>query len=151
MSNITGNLLKDYTNQEPTHYRPRYGDKKLLEELLIGKRVKSVDKDKMVLEDGTIITIECSEQDCCADADGVFEFASWNNKNLDAVITNIKIHEPIEVPDNSTHVMRNTISVFNNQNIIALANAQADAGNGGFYYSVASLVINEIHFPFVEA
>lgn len=151
MSNITGDLLKDYTNQEPTRYRPRYGDKKLLEELLIGKRLKSVYKDKMVLEDETIITIECSEQDCCAGADGAFEFSNWNNENLDAVITNIKIHEPIEVPDNDTHVVRNTISVFNNQNVIALANATADAGNGGYYYSVASLVINEIHFPFVEA
>lgn len=151
MSNIIGNLLENYTNQEPTRYRPRYGDKKLLEELLIGKRVKSVYKDKMVLEDETIVTIECSEQDCCASIDGTFEFDRWNNENLDAVITNIKIHEPIEVPDNDTHVVRNTISVFNNQNVVALANAEADAGNGGYYYSVASLVINEIHFPFVEA
>ena len=151
MNNIKGSLLENYTNQEATRYRPRYGDKKLLEELLIGKRVKSIYKDKMVLEDGTIVTIECSEQDCCADADGWFEFASWNNENLDAVITNIKIHEPIEIPNNNTDVMRNTISVFNNQNVIALANAEADTGNGGHYYSVASLVINEIHFPFVEA
>lgn len=47
--------------------------------------------------------------------------------------------------------LNNGSNYLSNQNPIALAECVADDGNGGFYYSVGSLVIGDIHFPFVEA
>ncbi|MEB3521030.1 hypothetical protein SM122_10775 [Streptococcus sp. S2(2023)] len=44
-----------------------------------------------------------------------------------------------------------TVTIYHNQNPIALAECEADDGNGGFYYSVGSLVIGNIHFPVVDA
>ena len=35
--------------------------------------------------------------------------------------------------------------------LLALAECEADDGNGGYYYSVGSLVVGEIHFPVVRA
>lgn len=43
------------------------------------------------------------------------------------------------------------VTIYHNQNPIALAECEADDGNGGYYYSVGSLVIGKIHFPVVEA
>ena len=40
--------------------------------------------------------------------------------------------------------------IFHNQNVIAQADMEADAGNGGYYYSVGSIVVGEVHFPIVE-
>lgn len=61
-----------------------YGKWEDLEKQLLNKRVIEWDKDKLVLEDATVITIECSEQACCAWAGGEFK-----NVELDALITNV--------------------------------------------------------------
>ena len=47
--------------------------------------------------------------------------------------------------------MRNTVTIYHNQNPIAIADCEADAGNGGYYYSVCSLVIKNVHYKVVEA
>ena len=127
-----------------------YGDLDQLREMILYKRVKEINEDKVTLENGLVLTIECSEWDCCAGGEGGFKFDK-NNVPLDAVITDFKIGEPEEVLDDDTIVMQNTISMFHNQNKIIEPNAETDEGNGGYYYSVTSLVINGIHFPFVEA
>ena len=43
------------------------------------------------------------------------------------------------------------IKLFHNQNVIAQNMVGADAGNGGYYYSVASLVIGDFELPILEA
>lgn len=128
----------------------RYGTLEEMKDLILYKTIKEIDENKIVLENGAVITIECSESDCCAGGEGSFEFSDWN-KPIDAVITDFKIGEPIDVPDGDTTVRRNTITLYHNMNPIVLANAETDAGNGGYYYSVTSLVIGRIHFPFVDA
>jgi len=128
----------------------RYGNMKELKEAILHKRVVSIDRDKVQLENGIVLTIELSEADCCAGGGGQFEFDE-ENPPLDAMITDINIGEEEDVPDDDTIVTRNTITLFHNQNEIIKANAETDAGNGGYYYSVTSLVINDIHFPFVSA
>nr|WP_228380031.1 hypothetical protein [Streptococcus agalactiae] len=105
------------------------------------------DKDYLLLEDGTKVTIEMSESDCCAHAGGEFQ-----NVKLDAVITDVKIGEQVkEESDWGETTSTNTVTIYHNQNPIALAECEANDGNGGFYYSVGSLIIGKIHFPVVEA
>jgi hypothetical protein len=123
-----------------------YGDIKDLNKHLLYKRIVEWNKDKLVLDDGTVITLETSEQDCCADAYGEF-----SNVELDAVITNVEVGEQVNIPDNDTTINEVRVTLFHNQNPIALAEMTADAGNGGYYYSVGSFVVNGIHFPIVEA
>ena len=114
------------------------------------KRVISWDIYKIVLEDGTIISLECTEQDCCAGAYGEFKPLT-ERPPLDAMITDIVIGEEIEIPDNDTIVNSVELKIFHNQNIICEAEMTADAGNGGYYYSVGSLRVNNITFPIVSA
>ena len=88
-----------------------------------------------------------SESDCCAYAGGEFK-----DVKLDAIITDIKIGEQVtEKSDSGTAESKNTVTIYHNQNPIALAECEADDGNGGYYYSVGSLVVGKIHFPVVEA
>ena len=56
-----------------------------------------------------------------------------------------------KIPDFDTIINEVRVTLFHNQNPIALAEMTADAGNGGYYYSVGSLVVNGIHFPIVQA
>ncbi|MDQ0154973.1 DUF7448 domain-containing protein [Robertmurraya andreesenii] len=123
-----------------------YGDFKDLNKHLLYKRIVEWDENKLVLDDGTIVTLEESEQDCCASASGKF-----SNVKLDAVITNVEVGEQVNIPDEYTTINEVTVTLFHNQNPIALAEMTADAGNGGYYYSVGSFVVNGIHFPIVEA
>lgn len=136
----------------PSYYEPdwgnaRYGSLEELKELLLYKRIVKWDKDFLLLEDGTRVTIEMSESDCCASAGGEFK-----NVTLDAVITDVEIGEQVkEESDWGETTSTNTVTIYHNQNPIALAECEADDGNGGYYYSVGSLVIGDIHFPVVEA
>lgn len=136
----------------PNYYEPdwenaRYGSLEELKELLLYKRIVNWDKDFLLLEDGTRVTIEMSESDCCAYAGGEFQDVS-----LDAVITDVEIGEQVkEESDCGETTSTNTVTIYHNQNPIALAECEANDGNGGYYYSVGSLVVGKIHFPVVEA
>lgn len=123
-----------------------YGNLEDLPKLLLYKRIVAWNKDRLVLEDGTMITLETSEQDCCAGAYGTF-----SEVELDAVITDISIGEMVDVPDDDTIINEVKVVIYHNQNPIAKAEMFATAGNGGYYYSVGSFVVNGIHFPIVNA
>lgn len=130
----------------PEQEDARYGSLEELKELLLLKRIVKWDKDFLLLEDGTKVTIEMSESECCAYAGGEFK-----NVKLDAVITDVKIGEPTKFDNGDGTTCENTVTIYHNQNPIALAECEANDGNGGYYYSVASIVIGNIHFPVVEA
>lgn len=131
----------------PEQEDARYGSLEELKELLLLKRIVKWDKDFLLLEDGTKVTIEMSESECCAYAGGEFK-----DVKLDAVITDVKIGEQVMKEEYfGTTKNRNTVTIYHNQNPIALAECEANDGNGGYYYSVASIVIGNIHFPVVEA
>ncbi|AHJ87566.1 hypothetical protein Bp8pC_136 [Bacillus phage Bp8p-C] len=123
-----------------------YGDLKDLNKHLLYKRIVEWDHNKLVLDDGTVITLEMSENDCCALAHGTF-----SNVKLDAVITNVEIGEKVSIPHEDVDVNEVKVTLYHNQNPIALAEMYADSGNGGCYYSVGSFVVNGIHFPIVDA
>ena len=90
----------------------------------------------IVLDNGMRLTIEETEQDCCACASGQFE-----DVVLDAAITNVSdIHyEPWE--DDDTYGCSATVTIMHNRNLICKAVANADAGNGGYYFSIASFIV----------
>lgn len=142
------NIIKDGFMFEPRGENARYGTEEELRDLILYKRVKKWDNDHLELEDGTKITIEMSDYDCCA-----YAFGEFKNVKLDAVTTDfefVKVDEDrYDTDDEVTNKVN--VKIYHNQNPIALAECSADNGNGGFYYSVASLVIGDIHFPVVRA
>lgn len=144
MSNI---ISKELFRDEPRGKNTRYGTEEELRDLILYKRVKKWDKDNLELEDGTKITIEMSDYDCCA-----YAFGEFKNVKLDAVITDFEV---VEVDDDSydtkyEKTKKVIVKIYHNLNPIALAECSANNGNGGYYCSVASLVIGDIHFPVVQ-
>ena len=123
---------------------------KYIEELkqsLLYKTITTWDNNSLTLSDGTKVTIECTNNECCAWAGGEFK-----DVTLDAIITDVTTGD-ITTHGDSWDMTTNevTITVYHNQNPIALAECYADNGNGGYYYSVCSLVVNGIHHPVVSA
>lgn len=117
----------------------------LLEKLLF-KRIVEWNEDRLVLSDGLVVTIEMSESDCCAYAGGQFK-----DVELDAVITNVELGEETSYFDGNYTTYSNTLTFLHNLNPIAVADMTADDGNGGYYYSVGSVVIKNAHYPVVRA
>ena len=109
---------------------------KAIKELLLYKKIVAWTEDTIKLDDGTIISIEETEQDCCASAVGTF-----SKVKLDAVITDVKLVEKESWEDEDTYGCRVKIIVLHNQNLVCEINADANAGNGGYYYSIASFVV----------
>lgn len=106
--------------------------------LLYHKIVKWED-NKIVLDNNIEISIEETAQDCCAHAYGQFE-----NVVLDAAITDVSDikYEPWKDEDGwGGYGCEATVTIMHNRNIICNAVGNADAGNGGYYYSIASFVI----------
>lgn len=130
-------------------YKINYKEFKEIKKQLLYKKVKEWTDKTLTLDDGTLVEIVESEQDCCASAGG-----EWTNVKLDAVITNVKIENEREQQkfdrwsDESESLA--TVVLYHNQNPIAQGECYADAGNGDFYYSICSLKIKDIHYPVVK-
>ena len=112
----------------------------LLKQKILYKRIKEMTKDKLILEDGTEVYFECTDWDCYAFASG-----TWKTAEIDAVITDVKMidynqdeSEVFDFPSSTAKIV-----LYHNQNSVAQANLYADAGNGGYYYSVLSVFVNE--------
>lgn len=125
---------------------PEYKDFNELKERLLHKRIVKWDEDELTLEDGLVLKIKETEQDCCASAGGKFK-----DVVLDAVITDVSEPVVTNVPDDDTIVNTAIVTIYHNQNPIAIADCYADAGNGGYYYSVCSFVVGTDNYKIVEA
>ena len=105
--------------------------------MLLYRKVVAWDEETITLDNGIKIAIEETEQDCCACASGRF-----TDVELNAVITDVSnIKRKSWEEDGETYGCEAVIKLFHNRNLICRAEADADAGNGGYYYSIASLVI----------
>lgn len=95
------------------------------------------DDNKIVLDNGLIIAIEETAQDCCARAQGDF-----SDVVLQAAITSVT--EPKYDPwkSSDTYGCSAVVKFLHNRNLICQANGDADAGNGGYYFSIASFVVS---------
>ena len=109
-----------------------------LRQMLLYRRIVKWEENTIVLDNGIEISIEETDQDCCAHASGEF-----TDVVLDAAITDVKDiqYEPWEYGDWGAYGCRATMTIMHNRNIICKAVGDADAGNGGYYYSVASFVV----------
>ena len=120
-----------------------YKTDKDLGKKLIGRKIIEWSEDYLKLDDDTIITIEMTENDCCATAGGEFK-----DIKLEAVITDIRFGEPVEVSDqwyDETEAKREIVFIHN-LNPIGKANMYADNGNANYYYSVCAFKINDIYY-----
>ena len=88
------------------------------------------------LDNGMELRIEETAQDCCASADGQFE-----DVKLDAAITAISDIKYEHWEDGDTYGCSAVVTIMHNRNIICKAIGNADAGNGGYYYSIASFCV----------
>lgn len=94
-------------------------------------------KDNYIrLDNGMELRIEETEQDCCASAYGQFE-----DVVLDAAITNVSDIQYNNWDDGDTYGCSAVVTIMHNRNIICKAIGNADAGNGGYYYSIASFCV----------
>lgn len=109
-------------------------------ERIIGKRVVSLagGGETLLLDDGTILRLYESAQDCCASAHGHWVIQP---DALEAIITDVKVTQDEERSGHDGDGTTNyaTVSILHNQNPIALADCAANDGNGGYYFSVLSL------------
>lgn len=119
-----------------------------LTKYLVGRRITAAESGTLTLDDGTTLTLYESEQDCCASAHGDWEILDPDR--LEAAITHVE-YEDTSYYDGGvdTRVATCQITILHNQNPIALGDGHADAGNGGYYFSVLSLEVtvdgNEVY------
>jgi hypothetical protein len=107
-----------------------------MREAMLYHRIVEWDDNRIKLDNGMELTIEETEQDCCAGASGEFV-----DVVLDAAITEVSdiVYEPWE--DGDTYGCTASVTIMHNKNVICKAIANADAGNGGYYYSIASFIV----------
>ncbi len=127
-------------------YDMEYKNYEELKEKLLYKRIVDFNKDTLTLDDGTILSIVEAEQDCCAMAYGTFK-----DVKLDAVITNVSKPEIKNLSNEDTTINTAIVTIYHNQNPIAIADCYADAGNGGYYYSVCAFKINCDYYKIISA
>ena len=96
------------------------------------------EKNYIVLDNGIKITIEMTDNDCCAYAGGRFE-----DVELQAVITDVTDpkYSPLIDMNKERYGCSAVVKMLHNQNLVCKVNADADSGNGGYYYSVASFIV----------
>ena len=127
-------------------------DEKELKEHLLYKTIVKFEDNKLYLDDGTIVSIEMTDNDCCA-----YAFGEFKDVKLEALITDVRIGDyvdhrfDIDAEFDDEYENHNTVTIYSNQNPVAQADCYANAGNGGYYFSVCSLVIGDVYFPVVEA
>ena len=112
--------------------------KETLTKYLVGRRITTADNDSLTLDDGTTLRLYESDYDCCAGASGKWEILDPDR--LEAAITHVE-YEEYDDDDGDTRIATCKITILHNQNPIALGDGSANAGNGGFYFSVLSLEI----------
>ncbi len=108
-----------------------------LRKLLLYRRIVKWDTNVITLDNGIKISIEETDHDCCACATGEF-----TDVVLDAAITEVGDikYEPWE-DDWHEYGCRATVTIMHNRNVVCKAVGNADAGNSGYYYSIASFIV----------
>lgn len=107
-----------------------------LRKAMLYRRIVEWEDNYIRLDNGMELSIVETEQDCCASADGQFE-----DVVLDAAITAISDIKYEHWEDGDTYGCSATVTIMHNRNIICKAIGDADAGNGGYYYSIASFCV----------
>ena len=108
-----------------------------LRKQMLFHKIVEWENNRIILDNDMELRIEETEQACCASACGQFE-----DVVLDAAITHISDIQYDPWDDGDTYGCSATVTIMHNRNIICKAIGNADAGNGGYYYSIASFVVH---------
>lgn len=119
-----------------------------MREKMLFHRIIEWDEDHITLDNNMTLKIQMTDNDCCAWAGGTFE-----NVVLDACITEMSEIKYNAWENDDTYGCSARVNVFHNRNKICEINGDADAGNGGYYYSIASFIVSmsngkteQVHF-----
>ena len=107
-----------------------------LRNAMLYHRIVEWEDNYIKLDNGMELHIEMTDNDCCASAGGQFE-----DVVLDAAITNVGDIQYQHWEDGDTYGCSAVVTIMHNRNIICKAIGDADAGNGGYYYSIASFCV----------
>lgn len=107
-----------------------------MKEKILYHRIVEWNDNEIVLDDGLRVRVEETDYDCCASAYGKFK-----DVKLDAAITDITQPKYFPWENEDTYGCSAIVKFLHNRNAVCVAEADADAGNGGYYYSVASFVL----------
>ena len=107
-----------------------------LREMLLYRRIVKWNDNTIILDNGVEISIEETDQDCCATAWGEF-----TDVVLDAAITKVGDIKYEHWEDDDTYGCSAEVTIMHNRNIICKAIGDANAGNGGYYFSIASFIV----------
>ena len=99
-----------------------------LKEILLYREIESANNNTLRLKNGISIELYEEDYDWCAEASGHWIVAD----NFEGTITDVDEHYL-------------TVTIFNNQNEIAQADAKADCGGSGYYYSILSVRVRNIN------
>lgn len=99
-----------------------------------GARIVSADGGTLALDNGMELELYESDWDCCASA-----FGEWSPFDLEAGITNVTLSATEKWDDGDTFGEVATLTVLHGNQALATAEMSADAGNGGYYFSILSL------------
>lgn len=107
---------------------------------IVGQTIKEVGEDSLTLANGTVLELYQSARDCCAAAWA--EFKVLDADNLHAGVTDVDFscdEWGSEDDYDGSYGTDLTITILHNQNPIVQGECTANAGNGGYYFSVLSL------------
>lgn len=107
-----------------------------LRNAMLFHRIVDWEDNYIKLDNGMELRIEETEQDCCASAYGEF-----TEVKLDAAITSVSDIQYQDWDSCDTHGCSATVTIMHNRNVICRAIGDADAGDGGHYYSIASFCV----------
>lgn len=95
--------------------------------------------DALELEDGTLLNIYMSDQDCCAGAHG--EWKVLAGPGFHGGITDVELRNVKKVEEGYDQYTTATLNILYGNETIAKSNLYADSGNEGYYFSVLSLQV----------
>ena len=82
------------------------------------------------------LRVEMTDWDCCARVESKF-----SDVKLDAAITAVSDIEYEPWEDYDTYGCKARVTIMHNRNAICMIESNADGGNGGYYFSIASFIV----------
>lgn len=107
-----------------------------LKALLLYRKIVAWDTEHIELDTGLKLRVEMTDWDCCARVESKFA-----GVKLDAAITAVSDIEYEPWEDYDTYGCKARVTIMHNRNAICMIEANADAGNGGYYFSIASFIV----------
>ena len=106
---------------------------KYFNDILNGHTIVKADNDKLILDNGVVLTMFQSEFDCCSIAEGTWKIIN-NAKNKGITDVEVNYNEV----DGENYI---TINILHDNNLIATGNGFADTGLSYMYFSSLSLKV----------